>query len=148
MSHLSKLFKSICLSTVLCTNILPVCASQQDISYIEPKAAYTTNITYDTNCYLSGNVIVSTTFMVVADDNTGIINSVTFKNWSISKSFGIPFHVSCDLNSLTRINNYQYKASFTVRLRNSLSNEVTAMDSFTVTITSPGSRIINLGESL
>ena len=148
MSHLSKLFKSICLSTVLCTNFMPICASQQNLSFIEPKAAYTTNITYNTNCNLGGDEIVSTTFMVVADDNTGIINSVTFKNWSISESFGIPFHVSCDLNSLTRINNYQYKASFTVRVKNSWSNEIYAMDSFTVTITSPGSRTINLGESL
>lgn len=147
MSHLSKIFKITCISALLCSGVTP-CGATSSSQVISPTAAYTKTIDYETSCYLNSDNTLKTSFSITVDDTTGVINSISLNKWSLSKPVSFPLYAYCDLLSLTKINNYRYIATFRITVRISISNTNEAIDTVTVTINSPGTRSLHLGESL
>ena len=141
MSRFSQLLKTICISSFLCFNFLPIYSVQAQ-TVIEPQAAYTKTVTYDSSCYLNKAYTLSSTFQITADDTTGIINSISFINWSLSPSYGGFSSVSCRLISLNKVNNYKYTATLQVDVVDTLLGILVNSDTVIVTINSPGPRSI------
>lgn len=145
MSRIGKLLKPLCLSLALCIAHTPVMAAQSDNNVVQPDAAYTTTVSVNTGFVIAGDShTLHTTFRVTADDTTGIINQVTFKSWSISPSItGLAITSGCDLLSISKVNNYRYKAEFLVYIMHSATYDILSSSNVTVYINSPGARSIN-----
>ena len=142
MSIIRKFITVFALSNLLCFCISLCIYANDNSIIINPKAAYTKNITYQSECYLNGNYSLTTVFSVTADDTTGIINSVQFKSWSLSPSYGGYVTINCTLNSLTKVNNYRYTAILNISVFNNFTNSHVATDTVTIIINSPGTRSV------